>query len=67
MAATIVLDFAYGYEVKPNGDERVLLPENVTKALSKAFAPGAFLADTFKWCKYFCLNYACLYLFSYSV
>lgn len=46
MAANIVVNFAYGYEIKPMDDPLVKFLESNTLSFIKASRPGAYLVDS---------------------
>ncbi|KIJ36310.1 hypothetical protein M422DRAFT_179536, partial [Sphaerobolus stellatus SS14] len=52
MAAMIVMDYAYGYDIKPMNDKYVRMAENNTKSFGLAISPRAYLVDNIPWLRY---------------
>jgi hypothetical protein len=51
LTAKIILDVAYGYQVKADDDDLVELIERALAEWSRATSPGAYLVDSFTWRK----------------
>ncbi|KIJ49922.1 hypothetical protein M422DRAFT_246291 [Sphaerobolus stellatus SS14] len=52
MAGSIVLSFAYGYDLKPENDTYMILIEKGNSFFAKATRPGEFLVDSLPWLKH---------------
>jgi hypothetical protein len=52
LAASVILDITYGYQVNEDEDAIVNFVKHTMDEFSEAAVPGAQLVDTFPWCTF---------------